>query len=455
MSGMPRTIVGNGTLVTLGDACRLVDGGALVLDGGLIAALGDTAALRARYRDAAWIDARGQYIMPGMICAHTHTYGAFARGMALKDPPPQSFLQILQRLWWRLDRALQPEDVRYSALVCLVDAIRHGVTTLIDHHASPNACGGSLDIIAGAFAEAGLRGCLCYEVSDREGRAAAREGIAENERFARRMRAGDGGAPMLAAMMGLHAPFTLSDETIGEAVSAANALGIGCHLHIAESPDDAAHSLAAHHLRTVERLQRLGVLGRRTIAAHCIHVDERELDLLAETGTLVAHNPRSNMNNAVGTARVEDMVRRGICVGLGNDGFSNDMFVEMKAAYLAHKAAQGNPQAMPADLVQRLAIANNAHIAGVAFGVGQAPLLFGELVAGAPADVILVDYQSPTPVTAANLPWHMVFGIDGGMVTTTIANGRVLMRDRQVLTLDEQSVFARARGLAAALWERF
>lgn len=462
MTDMARTIVGNGTLVTFGEPCRLIAGGALVLDGGLIAALGDSTELRARYPDGLWLDARGQYIMPGLICAHTHTYGAFARGMALKDPPPQDFVQILQRLWWRLDRALTPEDIRYSALVCLIDAIRHGVTTLIDHHASPNACAGSLDTIAGAFAEAGVRGCLCYEVSDRDGAVAARAGIAENERFARLVRssadarpAPGQAAPMLAAIMGLHAPFTLCDETLGAAVASARTLGIGCHLHVAESTDDARHSLAVHGVRTVERLARLGVLGPQTIAAHCIHIDDHELRLLAGTGTLVAHNPRSNMNNAVGTARVEEMLQEGVCVGLGNDGFANDMFVEMKAAYLSHKAAQRQPQAMPADTVTRMAVANNAHIAGVAFAGSGAPVPFGALAVGAPADVILVDYQSPTPVTAGNLPWHMVFGMDGGMTTTTIVNGRVLMRDRQLLTLDEPAVAARARSLAAALWERF
>ena len=335
------------------------------------------------------------------------------RGMALKDAPPRDFTQILERLWWRLDRALTPDDVTYSALVCLIDAIRHGVTTLIDHHASPNACAGSLDLIAAAFEQAGLRGCLCYEVSDREGPAKAKAGIRENERFVKLVRRlaqdrgrpktrfdssvppsplpssttaaispfgpsqGEGArAPLLAGMMGLHAAFTLSDETLAEAAGVAHDLGVGCHIHVAEGRADGQKSEMTYRERTVERLQRLGVLGPQTIAAHCIHIDDNEMALLAESGTMVVHNPRSNMNNAVGTARVDAMLQRGILVGLGNDGFSNDMFVEMKAAYLAHKAANGDPQAMPADMVQTLAIANNARIASTVFGrAGQPPAL--------------------------------------------------------------------------------
>jgi putative selenium metabolism protein SsnA len=450
-------LVGNGTLVTFGLEPRLIAGGALLVRGGVIAEIGETASLRAAHPDAPYIDARGQYIMPGMICAHTHTYGAFARGMALKAAPPEDFLQILQRLWWQLDRALQPDDVYVSALVCLVDAIRHGTTMLFDHHSSPNACDGSLDLIARAFGEAGVRGCLCYETSDRNGSKIARAGLRENERFIRSVcerHSAELAIPMLSAMMGLHAAFTLSDETITAAAGIASDLGVGCHIHVAEGLADEQDSLRYHHARTVTRLHRLRVLTPRAIAAHCVHIDDDELAILARSGALMAHNPRSNMNNAVGTARVTDMLRQAVVVGLGNDGFSNDMFQEMKSAYLVHKAARNDPRAMSADLVQQMAITSNAQFAGVAFGSPGSPACCGELSVGAAGDVIIVDYQSPTPMTAANLPWHLIFGVDGGLVTTTIVNGRVLMRDRVLQTLDEAAIAARARELAAALWQR-
>ncbi len=459
-----KIIIGNGTLITFGRERRLLADGALLARGGVIVEIGQTAALRQAHPEAAFVDARGQYIMPGMICTHTHTYGAFARAMALKTQPPENFMQILQRLWWRLDRSLQTEDIYYSALVCLVDAIRHGTTTLFDHHSSPNACDGSLDVLTSAFGAAGVRGCLCYEVSDRNGRENARAGIRENERFIRLVRDGANlpasqgaiapAVPMLSAMMGLHASFTLSDETITEAAGIAWGLGVGCHIHVAEGDADAQDSLRYHRARTMVRLQMLRVLSPRSIAAHCIHVDDHELTVLAKTGTMVVHNPRSNMNNSVGTARVTEMLEQAIPVGLGNDGLSNDMFLEMKTAYLLHKAALNDPRAMPADDVQKMAITSNAQFAGIAFGSLGFPARFGELVVGAAADVIIVDYKSPTPVTAANLPWHLIFGVDGGLVTTTIVNGRVLMQDRVLQTLDEDAIFARARELAAALWQR-
>lgn len=459
-----KIIIGNGTLITFGRERRLLADGAVLARGGVIVEIGQTAALREAHPDAAFVDAHGQYIMPGMICAHTHTYGAFARGMALKGQAPENLLQILQRLWWRLDRGLQADDVYSSAQVCLIDAIRHGTTTLFDHHSSPSACDGSLDLLAGAFGAAGVRGCLCYEVSDRNGRENARAAIRENERFIRLVRDGVSSpvsqgslapaVPMLSAMMGLHASFTLSDETITEAAGIAWGLGVGCHIHVAEGEADVSDSLRYHRSRTMVRLQALRVLSPRSIAAHCIQVDDHELAVLATTGTTVAHNPRSNMNNSVGTARVTEMLEQSTPVGLGNDGFSNDMFQEMKMAYLLHKAALNDPRAMPAEDVQKMAIANNAQCAGIAFGSLGFPVRFGELVVGAPADVIVVDYKSPTPVTAANLPGHLIFGVDGSMVTTTVVNGRVLMQDRVLQTLDEEAIFARARELAGALWQR-
>lgn len=448
-------LVGNGALVTFGRENRLLPGAALVLRGGLIAAMGPESALRAAHAGARYVDARGGYIMPGLVCAHTHVYGAFARGMALRDAAPENFVQILERLWWRLDKALGPKDVRYSALVCLVDAIRHGTTTLVDHHASPNAIDGSLDVLAQAFAEAGVRGALCYEVTDRDGAQRAQAGLHENERFLRSLARPVGGLPaMLCGLFGLHASLTLSDETLQQAVGLARSLGVGCHIHLAEDKADEEDSLQRAGVRTVERLNRLGVLGPGTIAAHCVHIDERELAMLRQTETWVAHNPRSNMNNAVGTAPIPDMLAAGVPVCLGNDGFSNDMFVEMTTAYLAHKAARLDPQAMPASDVLQIGVANNAALAGLLFGRAGQPALFGELREGAAADVIVVQYRPPTPLTASNLPWHMLFGMSGSQVTTTIAGGRLLMRDGELVTLDEEAIAARARELAAQVWQR-
>ncbi len=437
-------LITNGKVVTFGQTNQLIDNGAVFIDGDEIAAIGRTTELVARYPEEEVLDAQGRLIMPGMICAHTHFYGAFARGMALKTEPPANFPQILEYLWWRLDKALKLDDIRYSALVCLLDAIRNGTTTLIDHHASPNTVIGSLDVIGEAVLQAGARACLCYEVSDRDGEDTMLEGIRENERFIRQAN-----GPYLAGTFGLHASLTLSDDTLKRAVEVGRELDVGFHIHVAEDKADVADSLRKSGLRVVERLDEAGILGPKTIAAHAVHIDAFEVDTLRQTGTKVAHNPRSNMNNAVGVADVPRMLRRRIDVGLGNDGFSNNMFSEMEAAYLVHKLAQEDPRVMGAGQVLDMAVKNNGRIAGLFF---SKPL--GELSVGAYADIILLDYVPTTPLSAGNLPWHLIFGMNGGQVSTTIVGGKVLMKDRQLLTLDEDRITARSRELARKLWAR-
>ncbi len=446
-------LITRGTLVTMGAPNELIPDGALYIEGEQIADLGPSTELEARYPEAERLDAGGRLVMPGIICAHTHFYGAFARGMALPGEPASNFPEILERLWWRLDKALWPEDVLSSALVCLVDAVRHGTTTLVDHHASQKKIEGSLDQIAKAVDQAGVRACLCYEVTDRDGEEAARAGICENVRFIRlaqaRQREGD---YRLAATFGLHASLTLSEETLRTCADLARQLGTGFHLHVAEDKADQRDSLRRSGLRVVERLHQLGILGPKTLAAHCVHVDRIETELLLDSGTMVVHNPRSNMNNAVGTADLPWMLRIGIPVGLGNDGFSNNLFTEMAVCYLAHKQAKGDPRTLPADQVIQMVWDHNARVARTFFpGLGSH---FGQLSIGAPADVILVDYDPPTPLTAANLPWHIIFGIDGTGVDTTIVAGQVLMRHRELETLDEAAIVAEARQRAGKLWQR-
>jgi putative selenium metabolism protein SsnA len=446
-------LITRGTLVTMGTRNEVIKDGALYIESGQLSDLGPSAELEMRYPEAERLDARGCLVLPGLICAHTHFYGAFARGMSLSGEPAANFPETLEKLWWRLDKALWPEDVHYSALTCLVDAIRHGTTTLIDHHASQRHIAGSLDQIASAVGQAGVRACLCYEVTDRDGEEAMRAGISENTRFIQlaqeRKRAGDN---TIAATFGLHASLTLSDETLRTCGNLAGQLGVGFHLHAAEDKADVKDSLRRSGLRVVERLEKLGVLGASTLAAHCVHVDRIETEILGDSRTMVVHNPRSNMNNAVGTADVPWMLKIGIPVGLGNDGFSNNMFTEMAAAYLVHKQATADPRSLPADQVIQMAWNNNARIARAFFpGLGGQ---FGALAKGAPADVILVDYRPPTPLTADNLPWHIIFGLDGTDVDTTIVGGRVLMRNKELLTLDEAAVMSRARELAGKLWLR-
>ncbi|MBN1680643.1 MAG: putative aminohydrolase SsnA [Anaerolineae bacterium] len=440
-------LITHATLVTWEDPNRLIQDGALVITDGVIQDIGPSAELIARYPDADQLDAQGQLAMPGGICAHTHFYGAYARGMAIPGPAPKNFPEILARLWWPLDKALDEQAVRFSAQVCLIDAIKHGTTTLIDHHASPNFIDGSLDVIADAVEEAGLRAVLCYEVTDRDGPEKAQAGIAENVRFLKVSRQ----RPLVSATFGLHASLTLSEKTLEDCAAAAGGLDTGFHIHVAEHEADEEDSLRQYGERIVHRLSRLEILGPKTIVAHAVHVDAHERAVLRESGTWVSHQPRSNMNNAVGAAAIDTMLSEGMALALGNDGFSNNMWAEWKAAYLLHKVANRDPRLAQGDAIARMATDHNARLAEVFF----ADHVIGKLVPGAVADVILVDYHPFTPLTAGNLPWHIVFGFEASMVTTTIVAGRVLMRDRQLLTLDEDAITSAARAHAPEVWERY
>ncbi len=439
-------LITNAHVITFGPDPQLVSDQAVHVVGDRIESFGPSVEWHARYGDEVILDARGQYVMPGNICAHTHFYGAFARGMAIPGPAPKDFPDILERLWWRLDRALTLEDVRYSALVCLVDAVKHGTTTLLDHHASPNAIDGSLDVIAEAATEAGLRVGVCYEVTDRNGPDGARAGITENVRMLRRLQAAPN--PMLAATFGLHASLSLSPKTLADCRAVHDG---GFHIHVAEHEADEYDSLHRYGRRVVDRLHAAGILGPRSIVAHAIHIDPAEAQVLRETGTWVTHQPRSNMNNAVGAADIDGLLRLGVRVGLGNDGFSNAMWEEWKAAYLLHKVAHRDPRRAPGGSIVEMAVTQNAGLAAVFFP--GAPL--GVIAPGAYADLILVDYHPTTPMTAENLPWHILFGFEPSAVTATIAGGRLLMKDRELLFLDEAEIAAKSRERAKQVWARF
>jgi len=438
-------LITNAKLITWEANNQILDDHALLIENDRIKDIGKSSELKNRYPEMEWLDAHGQYVMPGNVCAHTHFYSAFARGMAIPGPAPKDFPEILQKLWWPLDRSLDAESIQYSVLPSLVDAIKHGTTTLIDHHASPNAIDGSLDIIGDAVEQSGLRAVLCYEVTDRDGEAKMKAGIQENVRF--RMRAK---SPLLAGTFGLHASLTLSDSSL-DLCRQAVPDNMGFHVHTAEHESDEYDSLNKSGLRVIDRLQKHNILGPNTITAHGVHFDAREIQILVETGTWLSHQPRSNMNNGVGVAPIESMLRAGIQVCLGNDGFSNAMWEEWKAAYLLHKIHHRDPRRMGGYDVAQMAIYNNAALANVFFPSAT----IGQLIPGAFADIIFVDYQPNTPLTAGNLPWHIVFGFQQSMVTTTIVAGKVLMKDRELLTLDEKEISAKAREIAPKVWERY
>lgn len=444
-------LITHAKLVTWGTPNEILENYALRIENGRIAELGPQQVMVEKYPAEEQLDANGQYVMPGNICAHTHFYGAFSRGMGIPGAAPQDFPEILDKLWWPLDRSLSLEDVRYSALVCLAEAIRHGTTTLIDHHASQGAIEGSLDEIAQAVDLTGVRAALCYEVTDRDGKDRMRAGIAENMRMIEAVRKGQNLGGRLSAAFGLHASLTLSEETL-DACREAAPQDVGFHIHVAEHSVDEFDSIAKCGTRVVDRLDRHHMLGPKTIVVHAVHIDAHEMELLAQNQTWVTHQPRSNMNNAVGISEVASMMRMGIKVCLGNDGFSNAMWEEWKTAYLVHKLWKRDPRWMSGTDVVQMAVYNNAALASAYFS--DAPI--GVLQPGAQADLIFVDFQPFTPVNAGNLPWHMLFGFHESMITSTMVAGKLLMRDRKLLTVDEAAIAAYARErLVPQTWQRY
>jgi putative selenium metabolism protein SsnA len=425
-------IITNARILTFDAANRVLDSGSVEIrpDG----SIGNVSSGRARGKNI--VDARGKLLMPALINCHTHLYSTLARGISLPGRAPKNFLEILRKLWWRLDRALNEEDVYYSALVGLIDAAKCGVGTLVDHHSSPNACAGSLDRIDQAFREVGLRGVLCYETSDRNGPMQALEGIRENIRFIDHAR-GDG---LVAATFGLHASFTLTDETLRRAVEVNQSLRAGFHIHVAEDGCDAG---------AVSRLRELGVLDEQCLAAHCVHVSSADISTLARRRVNVVHNPQSNCNNAVGAARLLELFRRGVLVGLGSDGYSPRMFEEFKTAFHIQKLQAGDPRVAYAE-AYAAAFLNNRTIVRKLWGME-----IGRIEKGAAADLILVDYYPPTPLHAGNLFGHILFGIANAPVDSLMVNGRYVLRDSRCVTVDERRIAEKAATRARALWERF
>lgn len=438
-------LVGNGKVVTRGENHRIIENGCVAIDGGLIAAVGATSDLKGKYPDAEWIDVKGGLVMPGLINAHNHIYSAMSRGIAIKGYDPHGFLEILDGMWWTIDRNLLLEDTRYSALATYVDCIKNGVTTVFDHHASYGEIPGSLFAIADAAEQLGVRTCLCYEVSDRDGQEKMKQAVRENADFIQACQKDD--SDMKKAMMGMHASFTLSDETLALCRENTPA-GVGFHIHVAEGMDDVYDSLKKYHKRLINRLFDNDILGEKTICGHCIHVNGLEMDILKQTDTMVVHNPESNMGNAVGCPPTMEMVHRGIVTGLGTDGYTNDMYESMKVANVLHKHNLCDPNAAWGEVPQMLFYGNPA------IGARYFQHKLGVLEEGAAADVIVSDYDPLTPLTADNINGHTLFGLTGRSIVTTIINGKVRMKDRELVGIDEHEIMAKSREHAQAMWKR-
>ena len=436
----------NGLVITFNAKNQVIDHGAIAIDGSIIQEIGATPVLEKKYPTAKKYNAHGKLILPGMINPHTHLYSAFACGMPISGTTA-SFSQILKRIWWKLDRALTVDDIYYSALVTGIQAIKSGTTTIFDHHSSPAAIPNSLDSIAQAILKLGLRACLCYEVSDRDGKRTAQQGIQENVRWIEKV--GVDFHPLLSATFGLHASFTLTETTLKQAAALGNRLHSGFHIHLAEDAIDQTFTKKKYRKSVVYRLADLGILGKKTIAAHGIHISKSEMDILKQTETIIIHNPGSNMNNAVGIAPVPDLLKKDILVGLGTDGLGNDMFTELRFASLAHKFANCDPRVFPPDTVIQLAVKNNRKIASRFF-----PNPLGMLTPGSAADIIIVNQHTATKLSTRNINSQLVYGILPTRIDTVFIQGNKVLENGKMLTVNEPAIYQQAQKLASRLWNR-
>lgn len=439
-------IIGNGRVITRDEENPYIENGAVVIRDNTIIAVGDYSVLKEKYKEEKFIDAKGKVIMPGLVNTHMHIYSAFARGMAGKGPAPKNFTDILENLWWRLDKGLTLEDTKYSAYTTYLDCIKNGVTTVFDHHASPYSVEGSLFTIGDAAKELGVRTCLCYETSDRDGEEILKAGIKENINFIKKYN--NVNEDMLKGMFGMHAAFTLSDKSLDMCREAMEGLDAGYHIHTSEGIDDLYDSLRNHGKRVVERLMDFDILSDKTIAVHCVHVNSREMEILKQTNTNVVHNPESNMGNAVGCSPALEFIKRGINVGLGTDGYTSDMMESIKVGNIIHKHNLCDPN-VGFNEISAMAFDNNKKISSKYFNKEV-----GALKEGAYGDVIIVDYNPLTPLNENNINGHIIFGMSGRCVTDTIINGKVVMRNRVINKVDEEKIFSKSRELAQKLWER-
>ena len=438
---MTSLLITNGHLATLDDDNRFVENGSVYIEGNRIVAVGDLDA--SSYSADRTIDAGGKLVMPGLINAHHHLYSTFARGFTPPGPTPRNFDENLKSLWWKLDAALNEEDVYYSALLALMDSARAGCTTVIDHHASPSCCDGSLDQVERAFRDVGLSGCLCYEVSDRNKDG---EGIEENERYIRKCR--DSDDEQMTALFGLHASMTLGTKTLEHCAEVAHELDAGFHVHAAEDEIDVEITRKSFDQNIMERFDEFGIPGRKTIFVHGTCLEPAEMDLLHATDSILVNNPESNMNNGLGVSPILELLEHGVTVGVGTDGISSHLISQARAMYLHQRAEHKDPTLAFAEACEIL-LKNNARISNRLFTETR-----GQLAAGQLADVVIHDYVPFTPLNADTFYGHLLFGLSFSRVQTTIARGRVIVDEGHLPNLDEEAIRARCTERARAIWAR-
>lgn len=417
------------TLIDLGEPTLARED--LRIEGGRIAARGE--GLEPEPGDRV-TDLTGRYLTGGFVAAHTHLYATLLRGLPLPSPAPKSLAELLERVIWKLDRALDLETVALSAQAGAAEALRCGVTTLIDHHSSPSCVAGSLSALRQGVDQVGLRAVLSYEVSDRGGPELRAAALRETEAFLARA-----GAGRVRGMVGAHAASTLEDETLEALSGLARAHGVGVHLHAAESPDDERETRKRFEQGVVQRLAGAGLLGPTSILGHCNHLSWEELSEAQQRGTWLVHCARADMARSTGYAPAGKFGAR---KALGTDGQGGDILAEGHAAWL-----RGTEAGFPIDLARWHSGGQN--LAGELFGTPIGPLR-----PGAAADLVVLDYPAPTPVTAETLAGHLAQGLSSAHVDAVMVDGAWRLWARELLSFDAEQARARTEQAARRLWGR-
>ena len=371
------------------------------------------------------LDCRGRLVTKSFGCGHHHIYSALARGMPAPSKTPHNFIEILEYIWWHLDKSLDTEMIEASALVSALYCAKNGVTFVIDHHASPRAIENSLATIAAAFDRIGISHLLCYEISDRDGEDVGEKGLQETDSFLSSGRQGH---------VGLHASFTVGDKLLQRAVDLAQKHNTGIHVHVAEDAVDQERCLKQYNKRVVQRYADAGVLDlSKSIFSHCIHLDEKEKNLIRRSDVCVVQNTESNLNNNVGVANYREL---GENIILGTDGMHSDMLRSAKAAFLEGQASEGLDMAGVYNRFRR--VHDYIRINGFK-GDGD-------------NNLVILDYDSPTDIHANNFLGHFVYGIEARHVDSVISSGKLIVENKKLLTVNEDEILAFSREMGRRLW---
>lgn len=410
--------------------------------GGAVAALGPNEVLRGQAGAGRLVDARDHILLPGFVNAHTHLYGILSHGMPV-PVQPTGFYSFLEDFWWpHVEDRLDHDLIEASAALACVEMLRSGITTFCDILEAPNAIPGALDAAARAVERAGLRGVLCFEATERAGKANGERGLRENLQFAASRRAAGG---LVSGMMCLHTTFTCSPDFIRRGRGLAREAGLRLHLHLSEGTYEPEYCARTYGCTPVEHYERLGFWDDSVVAAQVVQVTDAEIEVLGRRRVNCAHLPLSNCEVGGGIAPVTKLLDKGLSVGLGTDGYINDFFQVMRGAFLIHKAALLSPQVMPARTVLHMGTELGARALGF-------PEL-GRLAVGAPADVVALRNDFSTPLTAENLPDQIVLFGHPRQVETLVVGGRVVVDGGSITTLDEGAARARGKEAARRLWD--